>query len=139
MKEPNSTSLKVDAFQPDPTKPSKKIFAAEPITQAEARDSTKELSPDELQKVFVGPTTMDYGVVYVKSKLTKYFSVKNQLKGSILVQIVVNNNELQESYQKPQLIPPMQTATFEVTFYSHNLQTFRGSVKYTINGKHEFA
>jgi len=135
--EPGSSS-KIEAFTPDPTKTYKKMFPSEPNSQAEYRDIMKELNAEELQKVFVGPTTIDFGIVYVKSRVSKFFAVKNQLKTAIVVQISSNNGELSESYQKPQIIPPMQVAGFEVCFYSQNLQSFKGSVKYTINGRHEF-
>ena len=133
-----TNSNKVDVFRPDPTKTYKKMFPPEPSSQAELRDILKELNAEELQKVFVGPTIIDFGIVYVKSKVSRFFAVKNQLKTAISVQIIVNNGELGDSYQKPQIIPPMQTAGFEVSFFSQNLQTFRGSIKYIINSKHEF-
>lgn len=115
------------------------MFPSEASSQAELRDIQRELSPEELQKVFVGPTTIDFGSVYVKSRAVRYFAVKNSLKTAIVVQIICNNNELAESYQKPQVIPPMQAAAFEVVFFSQNLQSFKGGVKYIINNKHEFA
>jgi len=133
-----ASGTKVEVFQPDPNKSYKKMFPSEAGSQAEKRDIMKELNAEELQKVFVGPTTIDFGIVYVKSKVHKFFAVKNNLKTSIIVQISTTNGELQDSYQRPQVIPPMQTAGFEVCFYSHNLQRFRGNIKYTINNRHEF-
>ena len=128
----------MDTFKPDPTRPFKVIFPSEPKSQAEIRDTTRELTPDELQRIFAGPTIIDFGSIYVKSKVSRYFSIQNQLRTPVLAQIEWSNDELQYSYSSAQVIPSAQTAGFEVVFYSQNLQTFKGFVKYIINGKHEF-
>ena len=49
------------------------------------RDVHLELDGEELQKIFVGPKVIDFGSVYIKSKVTKTFTVKNDLRNSIKV------------------------------------------------------
>jgi len=96
------------------------------------------LTPDELQRIFAGPSVIDLGPIYVKSRVKKYFSIQNQLRTSILAQIEISHDELIESNTKPQIIPPSQTAAFELVFMSASTQDFKGYVKYIINNKHEF-
>ena len=128
----------MDTFKPDPNKPFKIIFPSEPKTQAEMMDTTRELTADELQRVFAGPTSINFGSVYVKSKASRYFSIQNQLRTSIMARIECSDFELMESRTIPQIIPTAQTAGFELVLYSEALKNFKGYVKYIINGKHEF-
>lgn len=128
----------MDIFKPDPNKPYKVIYPPEPKSQAEIRDTNRELTAEELQKIFAGPITIDFGPIYVKSRVSKYFSIQNQLRSSIMAQIECSDDELKQSYSQPQVIPSAQAAGFELVFYSQNLQTFKGYVKYIINKRHEF-
>ena len=129
---------KMDAFKPDPNKPHKVIFPPEPRSQTEVRDTNRELTPEELQRIFAGPTTIDFGSIYIKSRVKKYFSIQNQLRSAIIAQVEVSQDELKDSYDHPQVIPSAQSAGFELVFLSQNLQTFKGYVKYIINNRHEF-
>jgi len=128
----------VEHWKPDPDKVYKKIFPAEPSSQAEIRDVTAELNGEKLQKIFAGPSVINFGSIYVKSRVSKYFAVRNENRGCIKVQLFFENDELKGSYQKPQIIPSGQTAGFQICFYSFNLQNFKGLVTYRINDIHDF-
>ena len=128
----------MDIFRPDPTKPVKVTFPSEPKSQAEMKDTTRELTPEELQRVFAGPITIDFGSIYIKSRASRYFSIQNQLRTSIKAQVECSDEELFYSYSHPQIIPTAQTASFELVLSSQSLGTFKGYVKYIVNGKHEF-
>lgn len=56
-------------FNPDPNTVSKKKFPSEPKTHSEIRDTTMELTPEMLQKINSGPVRIDFGTIYIKSKM----------------------------------------------------------------------
>ncbi len=64
--------------------------------------------------------------------------MRNDLRSSILVKLIVEDEELKSSYQLPQMIPSSQVAGFDIIFLSSRLQQFKGFVKYVINEKHIF-
>lgn len=90
-------------FHPDPLAPVRKYFPTQPLTHKEIRDIALELSGEQLQKVLVGPVKMDFGEVYVKSRKTMTFHVKNDLRNSIMVRLSVSAEapELSMTYQQP--------------------------------------
>lgn len=136
--EPVHQDDEVKKFDPDPNERVKKKFPSEPNNHAEIRDISQTLSGDQLQKVFAGPVYIDFGSVHVKSKMTKTFFVRNDLRTAISVRIIVDRDELKETYQKQQIIPSSQLAGFEVTICSLNLGSFRTNCKYIINERHLF-
>ena len=42
-------------------------------------------------------------------------------------------NELNQTYNTPQMIPSGETATFEIVMQSEKVQSFSGSITYTFN------
>ena len=92
---------KLKQFNPDPNTINKKKFPNEPKTHSEIRDTSMELSSEMLQKIEAGPVRIDFGVIYIKSKMTKTFFVKNDLRSSISVRLYTDKEELSSSYMKP--------------------------------------
>ena len=135
--EPSRVSQSI-VFTPDPNAPMKKKFPSEPKSHKEIRDTNMELTGEMLQKVFAGPKIIDFGMIFVKSSMTKTFTVRNDLRSTILVKLEVTYEELRGSYSKPQVIPPGEIATFDVVLSSNRTEEFRGSVKYIINNKASF-
>lgn len=133
------SEIKSEKFKPDPNKPIKRKFHSKPTSHAEDRDVHMELTPEMLQKVFSGPKSIDFGHIYKKSKSSKYFSVKNELRTSIMVQINVDGiDELSGTDTQPQIIPTMQIGVFEIVCSSRAEQDFKNYVTYIINGQHRF-
>lgn len=136
--EPQSIT-KYELFKPDPNRQIKNKFHSKPKSNAEERDINIELTPDTLQKVLAGPKTIDFGKIYKKSKAYKYFTVRNELKTSIMVQLNVDGiDELRETDCEAQIIPTMQATTFQVGCCSAVEKPFRDYVTYIINQKHVF-
>lgn len=77
-----------------------------------------------LQKIYAGPVEIDFKSIYVKSQELRTFSVRNDLRSSILVRLVIDNEELKGSYQIAQVIPSSQTAGFEIVFLSKVISYF---------------
>lgn len=57
-----------------------------------------DLSGEMLQKISIGPKVIDFGPVYVESYVLKSFSVKNDLRSSIKVQLQTSAPELAGTY-----------------------------------------
>jgi len=49
-------------------------------------------------KIFAGPVYIDFGSVHVKSKMTRSFLIRNDLRNSISVKLVIDKEELMHSY-----------------------------------------
>ena len=99
----------------------KKRFPFKSEKHSVLRDCTLELNGEQLQKIYAGPRVIDFGHVFVKSRSFKFFNIKNELRTHIMVQLVIENEELIESYSKPQIIPSAQTASFDVVLRSTQL------------------
>ena len=101
MKQALTLDGKIKEFKPDPNQIVKKKFSSEPKTHGEIRDTSIELSSEMLQKIFAGPVVIDFGPVFVKSKMSKTFYVKNELRTSVSVRLHTDRDELSQSYLKP--------------------------------------
>ena len=97
--EPAKPAKKLDGkqapFNPDPNSVNKKKYPTEPKTHSEIRDTTIELTAEMLQKVNAGPVRIDFGVIHIKSNMSKSFYVKNDLRTSISVRLHTDKEELQ--------------------------------------------
>jgi hypothetical protein len=62
-------------FNPDPLAKFKKKFPVEPKSHAEIRDCHMDLSSEMLQKIFAGPSTIDFGKIFTKSVASRTFQV----------------------------------------------------------------
>lgn len=82
--------------------------------------------------------SIDYGAVYIKSKMTKTFQVKNELRTAISVRLHTDRDELSQSYLKPQIIPSGQVGGFDVSVCSRLLGPLKHNIKYIINERHIF-
>lgn len=105
------------AFLPDGQQ-SFKEFSDKTNSYAELRDCEIDLDGEKLQKIHVGPTTIDFKSIFVKSTATKYFQVKNELRTSIRVRLIIEDEELRGSYGKSQIIPSGKVAGFKIVFNS---------------------
>ena len=68
------------------------------------REITSELSPEELALLEVISNSIEFGDVYIKSKATRYFWIRNLTKKAIKVQLQFKATELSQSYDKPQIL-----------------------------------
>jgi hypothetical protein len=125
-------------FNPDPNTVSKKKYPSEPKTHSEIRDTTMELTPEMLQKINAGPVRIDFGVIYIRSRMSKTFFVRNDLRTSISVRLHSDKEELTQTYLKPQIIPSGQIGGFDVVVCSKHLGSIKHTIKYIINERHIF-
>ncbi|CAD8117028.1 unnamed protein product [Paramecium sonneborni] len=128
----------IKPFDPDPKTVPKKKFPNEPKTHSEIRDTSCELTPEQLLKISAGPVKIDFGNIFIKSLATKFFYVRNELRNSIAVRLHTDREDFAQSYLKPQIIPSGQTAGFDVCVKSRQLGQLKSHLKYIINEKHIF-
>lgn len=81
-------------FYPREDIPAKSYFPEKPVSHKDVRDVYLELSGEDLQKIIVGPRIIDLGTINIKSQVTKSFTIKNDLRNTIRVQLFTSNPEL---------------------------------------------
>ena len=116
----------------------KKKFKKEPLALNEQRECKMVLPPKDISHVSYGPRLLDFGKVTVFSRNVKSFCVQNTLKSHIQVRIpVALRDELKQSYPASQVIPPGQTAGFDIVFKSDAEQTFTQAMWFQLNESHK--
>lgn len=116
----------------------KKKLPSQPQTHRDIRDINMELKGEELKKIQAGPVRIDFGNVFIKSKIWRTFHIKNDLRSAISAQIMIDRDELNQTYQETQIIPSSETARFEIALQSNQLGPFQQTIKYVINSRHTF-
>lgn len=115
-----------------------KKFSPTPATQAEMRDCTMELDPNNMALVSASHKIMNFGRVCVGSSTTKSFSVTNELAGSCMVKLEELEPEVRQSKPEAQVIPPGAVAGFDINFTSKTLGEYRKTFCWNLNGNHLF-
>jgi len=82
--------------------------------------------------------SIDFGEVYIKSKESRYFWIRNLTKKAVSVEVKFSSPELKNSYSKPQILKSAEEAGFELVFCKDTLGDFKTQGKYIINGIYEF-
>eukprot|EP00760_Papus_ankaliazontas_P005413 PhM_4_TR1254/c0_g1_i2/m.81211 len=122
----------------DETRVVKKKHKTAPTTLNETRECKLALSPKDIQLISIPVKVIDFGQVSVFSRNVKPFFVHNGGKTHVLVKIPVNiRDELAESNPPSQVIPPGQTACFDIVFRSEQLQKFQQAIFFTLNDNHK--
>eukprot|EP00759_Apiculatamorpha_spiralis_P010205 PhF_6_TR17060/c1_g1_i1/m.26073 len=133
-----SSAMRGAASKFDEARVVKKKFKQTPSTLAEQRECKIALTPKEMQQISIPIKVIDFGNCSVYSKNTKPFFVHNDTKTHILVKIPVNiRDELAMSNPSSQVIPPGQTASFDIVFYSESKQKFQQAIYFTLNDNHK--
>ncbi|XP_076467202.1 cilia and flagella-associated protein 47-like [Babylonia areolata] len=121
------------------SKPVQEGLNAVPTSAQEKADCKRWLSPQELYQVLVGPPTIEFGKVCLRSVSHKELTIINNLQRYILVEAEIDCRELRQSSPLSQVVPPRSRAVIPIIFESStkgNFQSFgrvARSVTYTIN------
>lgn len=67
-----------------------KYFPDKPLNNDEAKSITRKLSGHELSKIIVGDTIVDFGKVFVNSHAYSFFKIKNNLRSTISVKLILS-------------------------------------------------
>ncbi|KAM4702008.1 cilia- and flagella-associated protein 47 [Discoglossus pictus] len=109
---------------------------AMPSTAREKEDCSLTLTPQQLHQIVIGPSTIDFGEVCVQSTSVKEMYIINSLNTYIWVQIDIECDELQQTSPLSHVVPPMSKTEIPVVFETQSLGTFKKSITYTVNNKH---
>ena len=116
-----------------------KKFKPLPTTAPETEECNRSLTPVQLTKIIATHQTINFGTVSVYSQERRSFEITNNLDQHIIVSLNINSDELSRSTPPSQVIPPQQTAGFDITFLSKKPQNFLNKILYSINNHHQFA
>ena len=124
-------------FNPDPDQALERL-PERAITHAMTREINMALSNEMLKHILAGPKTIDFGRVFIFSRTTKYFHVKNEMKSVIRVRLIKEGEEFEQSDDRIQVIMTGKTAAFPLVFLSKQSIEVNRIMRYIINEKHIF-
>ncbi|XP_055954756.1 cilia and flagella-associated protein 47 [Patella vulgata] len=107
---------------------------AVPTTLQEKKDCSKWLTPQQLHQLVIGPSTIDFSKVCLRSVSQKDIVIINNLDQFVHIVAEIDCKELRQSSPLSQVLPPMSKAVIPVIFESSIQGTFQRSVLYTVNG-----
>ncbi|KAK3096977.1 hypothetical protein FSP39_005325 [Pinctada imbricata] len=110
---------------------------AVPSTKQEKTDCTRWLSPQELHQIIIGPPTLDFGKVCLRSVVTRNLSIVNNLNQHIHIVAEIDCRELRQSSPLSQVVPPKSRANLPIVFESNTKGKFQRSVSYSVNGHYK--
>ncbi|EAY03720.1 hypothetical protein TVAG_473440 [Trichomonas vaginalis G3] len=132
-------SKKTKTLQPlPPTVFIEKKFKSNPVTPPEITECQRVLSPVQQMSLVMSSKPIDFGRVSILSKQRRSFNITNTLNQFILVTMEYESQELSLSTPLSQVVPPKQTAGFDIIFMSENVGEFRQTIHYTVNKSHGF-
>ncbi|XP_021363645.1 cilia- and flagella-associated protein 47-like isoform X2 [Mizuhopecten yessoensis] len=110
---------------------------AVPTTKKEKLDCSKCLSPQQLHQIIIGPPTLDFGQVCLRSVCTKNLAIINNLDTNIHIVAEIDCRELRQSSPLSQVVPPKSKAHLPIVYESNTKGKFQRSVSYTVNGHYK--
>lgn len=124
-------------FDPDANTKVKPL-SSKPSTHFVMRDINQTLDGHMLKKIHAGPKIIEFGEMFIKSMGEKFFFVRNDMKNAISVRLLLDDEAISMSYEKPQILMSGQTAGFRVNFKSNKLGRESKIITYILNEKHKF-
>ncbi|XP_056412134.1 cilia- and flagella-associated protein 47 isoform X3 [Hyla sarda] len=109
---------------------------AMPRSVTEKEDCNLVLTPQQLHHIVIGPSTIDFGEVCVRSTSVKEMIIINSLPTYIWVQVEIDCDELQQTSPLSHVVPPMSKTEIPVVFETNTLGKFKKSISYSVNNKH---
>lgn len=113
-------------------------FKPLPTTPPEINECSRSLSPTQQIQISSSHQNINFGTVSVFYPESRSFTITNNLEQYIFVEFFFDCAELKQSTPYSQVVPPLQTAGFDITFLSNEPQSFSRTVKYTVNKVHEY-
>ena len=113
-------------------------FYETPIRQQDIKECSMTLTPYDMRLISAGPRELKYDQIVIRSEVSKWFSVTNDLKHNILVELSSGAEEVNHIEPESLVIPPGLKGGFKVTLKSAKKQRIERTVKYVINGRYEF-
>ncbi|KAK8858256.1 hypothetical protein M9Y10_013357 [Tritrichomonas musculus] len=115
-----------------------KKFKPKPTKRIEINECSKVLQPTQLLHVIPSSQLVNFGTVSVFSNEVRSFQITNNNQMHILTEIIPFQ-EIVNSKPKSQVIPPNQTAGFDIVLDTSKPGSFTNKFQYVINGKHTYS
>ncbi|XP_022089961.1 cilia- and flagella-associated protein 47-like isoform X2 [Acanthaster planci] len=115
------------------SRPFSRGLNAVPMTPQEKADCKKILTPQQLHQVVIGPPTIDFGQVCLKSTSVQKLNIINNLDQFIHVEVDIDCRELRQTSPLSQVVPPNCKAALPLIFESNTKGRFQRNVTYTVN------
>lgn len=113
-------------------------FRTKPSTPPEINECSRHLTPAQQLLVLMSNTTIDFGTVTVLTRETRLFTISNNLQQHIFVEFSFDIAEISDSTPSSQVIPPLQTASFDIVFSAKETINFMRPIIFTINKQHKY-
>ncbi|OHT13796.1 hypothetical protein TRFO_16023 [Tritrichomonas foetus] len=114
-------------------------FKSKPTTPPETEECTRVLTPIQQTKILASHQTINFGTVSVYASEKRSFEITNSLDQHIIVAMKYDSEELNRSTPSSQVIPPHQTAGFDITLLSTKPQNLLRTITYLINNNHTYS
>lgn len=124
-------------FDPDPNMKIKPL-PSKPSQHNVTREINQHLDGHMLKRIHAGPKIIDFGELFVNSSEEKYFYVRNDLKGAISARILIEDDIVKNTYEKPQILLSGQAAGFKIVLKSKEIGPLSKIISYILNEKHVF-
>ncbi|XP_070567350.1 cilia- and flagella-associated protein 47-like [Ptychodera flava] len=132
-----STKRLAEAENAATSRPVSDGLNAVPMSKQEKHDCKIRLTPQELHQITIGPPTINFGEVCLKSTSIKYMDIVNNLRQYIHVVVDIDCRELRQTSPLSQVIPPNSKAQLPLIFESNTKGRFQRNVTYTVNACHQ--
>lgn len=116
-----------------------KKFKPKPTTQGEIAECSKKLQQSQQVLISASHQNINFGTVSVFSVEKRSFQITNNLQQSILVSLKCDHEELKESGPQSQVVPPHQTAGFDICVHYDKPESLSKAFEYTINNDLKFS
>ncbi|OXB79724.1 UNVERIFIED_CONTAM: hypothetical protein H355_010192 [Colinus virginianus] len=96
-----------------------------PFSTQEKNDCNLTLKPKQLHQILIGPSTMDFGDVCVRSTTVSKLHIINNLLVNVWIQIDIEIDELELTGPLCQVVPPLTKTYIPVEFEAKNCGMFK--------------
>lgn len=108
-----------------------------PSTPAETRDCTARLTPEQLSRLVPQPRAVNFGQTCVNAPIVRKVEFANPFEQYVMVELRVEAAELARSRPRSQVVPPGETAVFELELKApHALAGWKHALSYVVNTHH---
>ena len=98
---------------------------ATPLTNQEKAQCSKSLTSQELRQVVIGPPSVDFGQVCLRSVNSRDLTIANNLDQCVHVAVNVDCRELRQTSPLTQVVPPNSKAILPLIFESNTKGRFQ--------------
>ncbi|XP_075257847.1 cilia- and flagella-associated protein 47-like isoform X3 [Convolutriloba macropyga] len=107
-----------------------------PMSNQEKIECSRTLTSQELRNVVIGPPSVDFGQICLRSVNSKDMVIANNLDQHIHISVNIDCRELRQTSPLSQVVPPNSKAKLPLVFESNTKGRFQRNISYAINHTH---